>query len=130
MNFLLIIFFLIEALLAEQINTVRAAARTDAANDANNNDIRDLIKGISFRNNVIFTDCILMINNVLINNGEDLDVVMPIFNLLGYSKNYEKTTGSLWNYYRDSPARDDDDEDDDDDDNGINYYSKIKIFWL
>ena len=95
MNFLLIIFFLIEALLAEQINTVRAAARTDAANDANNNDIRDLIKGISFRNNVIFTDCILMINNVLINNGEDLDVVMPIFNLLGYSKNYEKTTGSL-----------------------------------
>ena len=95
MKFLLIIFFLIEALLAEQINTVRAAARTDAANDANNNDIRDLIKGISFRNNVIFTDCILMINNVLINNGEDLDVVMPIFNLLGYSKNYEKTTGSL-----------------------------------
>ena len=66
-----------------------------AANDANNNDTRDLIKGISFRNNAIFTDCILMINNVLINNGEDLDVVMPIFNLLGYSKNYEKITESL-----------------------------------
>ena len=119
-----------EALLAEQINTVRAAARTAAANDANNNDTRDLIKGISFRNNAIFTDCILMINNVLINNGEDLDVVMPIFNLLGYSKNYEKVTESLWNYYRDTPASDDDDDDDDDDDNEINCYYKIKIFWL
>ena len=29
---------------------------------------------------------------------------MPIYNLLEYSKNYEKTTGSLWNYYRDEPS--------------------------
>ena len=28
---------------------------------------------------------------------------MPMYNLLGYSKNYRKTTGSLWNYYRDEP---------------------------
>ena len=28
---------------------------------------------------------------------------MPIYNLLEYSKNYRKTTGSLWNYYRDEP---------------------------
>ena len=28
---------------------------------------------------------------------------MPMYNLLGYSKNYKKTTGSLWNYYRDEP---------------------------
>ena len=29
---------------------------------------------------------------------------MPMYNLLGYSKNYKKTTGSLWNYYRDEPS--------------------------
>ena len=28
---------------------------------------------------------------------------MPMYNLLEYSKNYRKTTGSLWNYYRDKP---------------------------
>ena len=44
-----------------------------------------------------------MINNVLIDNAEDLDVVMPMYNLVEYSKNYRKTTGSLWNYYRDEP---------------------------
>ena len=29
---------------------------------------------------------------------------MPMYNLLEYSKNYKKTTGSLWNYYRDEPT--------------------------
>ena len=56
-----------------------------------------------FKYNVSFTNCISKINNVLIGNAEDLDVVMPIHNLLEYSKNYRKTTGSLWNYYRDEP---------------------------
>ena len=37
-------------------------------------------------------------------NAEDLDVVMPMYDLLEYSKNYKKTTGSLWNYYRDEPS--------------------------
>ena len=46
--------------------------------------------------------CILIkIYGVLIENAEDLDVVMPMHNLLEYSKNYSKTSGSLWNYYRD-----------------------------
>ena len=43
-------------------------------------------------------------NGVKIDNAEDLDVVMPMYNLLEYSKNYRKTTGSLWNYYRDEPS--------------------------
>ena len=34
-------------------------------------------------------------NNVLIDNAEDLDVVMPMYDLIEYSKNYKKTTGSL-----------------------------------
>ena len=33
-----------------------------------------------------------------------MDVVMPMYNFLEYNKNYKKTTGSLWNYYRDEPS--------------------------
>ena len=39
--------------------------------------------------------------NTLVDNAEDLDVVMPMYNLIEYSKHYSKTTGSLWIYYRD-----------------------------
>ena len=65
-------------------------------------DIRN--RFLAFKNNAPFTNCISKINNVLIDNAEDLDVVMPMYNLLEYSKNYRKTTGSLWNYYRDEPS--------------------------
>ena len=58
---------------------------------------------LAFKNNAPFTNCISKINNVLIDNAEDLDIVMPMYNLLEYSKNYRKTTGSFWNYYRDEP---------------------------
>ena len=63
------------------------------------NDVYD--KKLAFKNNVPFTTSISKINNTLIDNLEDLDVVMPMYNLIEYSKNYRKTTGSLWNYYRD-----------------------------
>ena len=61
-------------------------------------------KAIVFKNNAPFTNCITKINGIKIDNAEDLDVVMPMYNLLEYSKNYRKTTGSLWNYYRDEPS--------------------------
>ena len=64
-------------------------------------DIRN--RFLAFKNNAPFTNCISKINNVLIDNAEDLDIVMPMYNLLEYSKNYRKTTGSFWNYYRDEP---------------------------
>ena len=51
-----------------------------------------------------FINCISKINGVKIDNAEDLDVVMPMYNLLEYSKNYRKTTHSLWNDYRDGPS--------------------------
>ena len=56
-----------------------------------------------FKNNAPFINCISKINGVKIANAEDLDVVMLLYNLLEYSKNYRKTTGSLCNYYRDQP---------------------------
>ena len=62
-----------------------------------------------FKNNVLFINCISKINGITIDNAEDSDVVMPMYNLLEYSKNYRKTTSSLWNYYRDKPKSDTDD---------------------
>ena len=61
-------------------------------------------KAVAFKNNAPFINCISKINGVQIDNAKDLDVVMPMYNLLEYSKNYRKTTGSLWNYYRDEPS--------------------------
>ena len=58
---------------------------------------------LAFKNNASFTNCISKINNVLIDNAEDLDIVMHMYNLLEYSKNYSKTTESLWNCYKDEP---------------------------
>ena len=77
------------------------AANVAATNTANNNAFHD--KKLVFKNNAPFINCISKINGVKIDNAEDLDVVMPMYNLLEYSKNYRKTTGSLWNYYRDQP---------------------------
>ena len=56
---------------------------------------------LAFKNNASFMSCISKLNVLLIENEEDLDVVMPTYNLLDYCKNYSKTSGSLWNYYRD-----------------------------
>ena len=63
-----------------------------------------VIKKLVFKNNVPFINCISKINGVKIDNAENLNVVMPMYNLLEYSKNYRKTTGRLWNYYRDEPC--------------------------
>ena len=56
---------------------------------------------MAFKNSAPFISSVSKINNVLIDNVEDLDVVMAMYNLTEYIKNYSKTTGSLWNFYRD-----------------------------
>ena len=73
----------------------------NATNNANNNAFGE--KNLTFKNNAPFINCISKINGVKIDNAEDLDVVMPMYNLLEYSKSFRKTSGSLWNYYRDEP---------------------------
>ena len=45
--------------------------------------------------------CITRINGELIEDADDLDIIMPMYNLLEYRKTYRKTIGSLYNYYRD-----------------------------
>ena len=63
-----------------------------------------LIKSWHLKNNAPFISHISKINGELIENAEDLDIVIPMYNLLEYNKNYEKTSGSLFNYYRDEPS--------------------------
>ena len=68
----------------------------------NENDNANFNKELTLKNNAPFISCISKINGELV--AEDLDIVMPMYNLLEYSKNYEKTSGSLLNYYRDEPS--------------------------
>ena len=58
-------------------------------------------KDVAFKNNAPFRSCISKINSTVIDNLEDIDIVMPMYNLLEYSQNCSMTSGSLWNYYRD-----------------------------
>ena len=60
-------------------------------------------KGVIFKNCAPFTKSISRINNIDIENALDIDIAMPMYNLIGYSDNYSKTSGSLWQYYKDDP---------------------------
>ena len=83
------------------------AANATATNAENDDTFGE--KKLFLENNIPFINCISKINGVQIDSAEDLDVATPMYNLLEYSKNYRKTTGSLWNYYRDKPNSDTDD---------------------
>ena len=63
----------------------------DAA--ATQTDERD--KSVVFKNCAPFTNCISEINNTQVDNAKDIDIVMPMYNLIEYSNNYGKTSGSL-----------------------------------
>ena len=60
-------------------------------------------EGVIFHNCAPFTKCISKINDKEIDNAQYIDVVLPIYNLIEYSYNYSKTSGSLWQYYKDEP---------------------------
>ena len=61
-------------------------------------------KKVIFKNCAPFTNCISKINNTQIDNAEYIDIVMPTYNLIEYSDNYSKTSGSLWQYCREISA--------------------------
>ena len=82
------------------ITVNNTSAQGVAANNTN--------KKVIFKNCVSFTNCISEINNIQIDNAKDIDIVMRMYNLIEYSDNYVKTTGSLWQYCKDIPARNDD----------------------
>ena len=90
--------------------TVTAAAGTNNIREKRN-------KSLILENNAPFVSCITKINNELIEDAEDLAIAMPMYNLLEYSKNYRKTIGSLYDYYRDELSDDADD----------NNFNNIKV---
>ena len=75
-------------------------------------------KGVAFKNCAPFINCISEINNTQADNAKDIDIVMPMYNLIEYNDNYAKTTGSLPQYFRDEP--------DDDLEDSESFKSKIK----
>ena len=79
------------------ISVNNTAAQGAAANNIN--------KKVIFKNCAPFTNCISEINNTQMDNAKDIDIVMPMYNLIEYSDNYAKTTGSLWQYCKDIPAK-------------------------
>ena len=79
--------------------TVNNTAAADA--DADNTNKKVIIK-----NCAPFTICISEINNTQVDKAKDLDIVMPMCNLIEYSDNYSETSGSLWKYCKDIPAVD------------------------
>ena len=59
-------------------------------------------KNIIINNFAPFASCISEINNTRIDNAKKKrDIVMPMYNLIEYSDDYSKTSGSLWHCYRD-----------------------------
>ena len=78
--------------------TITGAGDNAAARQADERD-----KGVVFKNCAPFTYCINEINNIQVDNAKDTDIVMAMYNLIEYSDNYAKTSGRLWQYYRDEP---------------------------
>ena len=76
---------------------------TEAGDDAAATQADERDKGVVFKNCAPFTNCISEINNTQVDNAKDIDIVMPMYNLIEYSDNYAKISGSLWQYYRDEP---------------------------
>ena len=60
-------------------------------------------KVVAFKNCAPFINCISQINNTQVDNGKNIDIVMPMHNLIEYSDNYAKASGSLSQNYRDEP---------------------------
>ena len=85
--------------------TVTSPGVNNNANNKRDKRNRPLI----LKNNAPFVSCITRINGELIEDDNDLDIVIPMYNLLEYSKNYRKTIGSLYTYYRDELSDDADD---------------------
>ena len=83
-------------LFKENISVNNTAAAGAGANNTN--------KKIIFKNCAPFTDCIRKINNTQVYNVKDIHIVMLMYNLIEYSDNYSKTSGSLWQYCKDIPA--------------------------
>ena len=71
---------------------------------ADDGTVNNTNKKVIFKNCAPYTNCISKINNEQIDNAEYIDIVMPTYNLIEYSDNDSKTSGSLWQYCKDIPT--------------------------
>ena len=62
---------------------------------------------LALQNCAPFTKCNLEINDEHVNTAENLDIVMPMYNLIGYSDNYQDSSAALYQYKRDEQPEDD-----------------------
>ena len=53
---------------------------------------------------MLFTNYISRINNTQVDDSHDINVLMPMLNLIEDTDNYRKTSGILWQNYRDKPV--------------------------
>ena len=68
---------------------------TGVGNNADGRQADERNKGVTFKSCDPFTKCISRINNTEIDNTQDIDIVLPMYNLIEYSDNYSKTSGNL-----------------------------------
>ena len=64
-------------------------------------DVNNVNEKVIFKSCAPFINCISEINNTQVDNDKDIDTIMPMYNLIEYSDNYSKTSGSLWQYCKD-----------------------------
>ena len=55
---------------------------------------------VAFRNWEPFAKCITKSDGTTMHDAEDLDLVMPMYNLIEYSSNYFEVIGSFWFYFK------------------------------
>ena len=60
---------------------------------------------LALKNCALFTKCNLEINDEHVDTAENVDIVMPMYNLIEYSDNYEDTLATLYQYKRDETTR-------------------------
>ena len=61
---------------------------------------------LALKNYAPFTKCNLQINDEYVDTAENLDIVMPMYNLIEYSDNYQDSSATLYQYKRDEPPED------------------------
>ena len=88
---------------AEAYILVDGTIRAVAANAAGAAAVR-----LALKNCAPFTKCNLEINDEHVDTAENLDIVMPMYNLIEYTDNYQDSSVTLYQYKRDEPPEDDD----------------------
>ena len=84
---------------------------------------------VAFKSSAQFTKCITDLNDEHVNGADNLDIIIPMYNLIEYSHNYSDTSGCLWQFKRDeSPVTDAGNPDNVSVDNSTSFKYKSSFF--